>query len=846
MPYILVNVKCLSQKHNLFLSILSLGTLTPVYGKDMEDNWAEAGTFKLEADGSYIFTPKDGYIGYVPFDYVAEDEYGGTDDAELFIKVIPMYDYSENNPPIAQNDTYIMEQTQTAHIPVLSNDSDSDQDDILSLQEAHAKGPGNGQITLGSTPQNVYDESGATIIGQASVDNEDRIVFTSAADFTGEVPFDYVLSDGNGGTNTAQLSLDVRVSNTINNVYTNDDAVIGKKGESITGTIRVNDKIEGVQNTLTVNNITIDVNNTNIPTPTTTGILTFNMDGTYTFIPHPNFAGTIDVVYQICNTNGECDKTTLYLTTLKESIKAKDDAVQTPKGKPVTANVLTNDKGTGIKVTKINGENVPGTGSKTIVVTGGSLTIYQEGTYTFTPEADFTDKVPTISYVVKDKSNKEDIAELDITVIPDIVENQNDAPIAINDIFVTEQSKTVEFKILSNDHDPDKDSITIIKIKLDTNGDGNLETVPVPAGSSITKNVYDGTTLTGKITIHSDGTTTFVPENNFVGQIPDIEYTIQEGSANHEEDTAKIKITVMPDKTNSVFANDDYGVARNAAETIEIEALKNDFDPEGDEIELISIQVYTASNTLETLSLTASWSKDVYNGNIKIGTLSFEPNSKKLMFQGEADFKGTVALPYTIKDSKGATSSATIYLTQLATGNTPLPIELVSFNARLQGNSVELTWVSATEINNDFYSIYKSNNGKIWKFWKDVKGAGNSSVELTYTETDNALYQGENYYKLSQTDFDGTTEELGVRVVQINADANLTAYPNPTEGLITIDGAYNNLNSLRIVSVLGAVVTGNVNIISALPHQLQLDLSNLRSGTYFIHLDNVIIQVVKN
>ncbi len=273
--------------------------------------------------------------------------------------------------------------------------------------------------------------------------------------------------------------------------------------------------------------------------------------------------------------------------------------------------------------------------------------------------------------------------------------------------------------------------------------------------------------------------------------------------------------------------------------------MDNDFDPEGDAKSLVSVQVYDNSGNLVTVT-TSITDEPAYdeNGN-EIGTISIDFATGEVTFKGNENFKGTIALPYVMKDDKGATSSATIYLTQLDNSDNPLPIELVSFEATLQGNSVELTWVSATEINNDFYSIYKSNDGETWEFWKDVQGAGNSNVELNYTEMDNEPYQGKNYYKLSQTDFDGTTEELGVRVVQINADGNLTAYPNPTEGLVTIEGAYNNLNSLRIVSALGTVVTNDVRVISVSALQLKLDFSNLSNGTYFIHLDNAVIQIVK-
>ncbi|PID88903.1 MAG: hypothetical protein CSB02_00290 [Bacteroidia bacterium] len=281
-----------------------------------EETIPNIGHITMYADGIYTFEPTDNFAQKVPdIVYTLQDTDGDTDTAILSIQVVPEPHNEENNLPIAQNDTYTIEQTQTAYITVLANDSDLD-NDALSLMEVRAHGVGNATAILNSTPQDIYDESGTNAIGVASVDSEGRIVFTPTADFIGDVPFDYVLSDGNGGTNTAQVVLAVLLSNSTDNIYTNDDAVIGKKGQIITGTVKANDKIESSQNTLTVNNIPIGGDNTVIPLPSETGTLKMNMDGTYEFVPHANFSGTVVLVYEICNDEGYCDKATLYLTTL--------------------------------------------------------------------------------------------------------------------------------------------------------------------------------------------------------------------------------------------------------------------------------------------------------------------------------------------------------------------------------------------------------------------------------------------------------------------------------------------------------------------------------------------------
>ncbi len=830
--------------------------VTKINGEDVPETGSKTiavtgGSLTIYPNGKYTFTPDEGWTGKVPtITYTVENAVGETDTATLDIKVLPVFDAENNNPPIAQNDEQTIEQGQTATVPVLGNDSDPDGDN-LTVTKVTAKDENGNPIDLTPTDQDVYVEDpnnpGTYIKAGTAKLVDGKIEFTPEPDFTGDVPFDYTISDGNGGTDTATATVTVLPNDLENNVYANDDVNTGKKGEELTGGILDNDNIEGTKGTLTVNGTPVNADDTEIIIPGK-GTLKINPDGTYTWTPEPDFVGTVDIPYTVCNTDGKCDRATLHLTTLDEPIKAKDDVTQTPQDVPVNGNVLTNDKGSDLTVSSAVVDGIAITiGSPTTIPGKGTITLNADGTYTFVPDSGVTGKVPTITYTVKDKYGKEDTATLDITVIPEVVEGENEAPIANNDVRVTEQDTPVSLNVLDNDHDSDKDARTVTQIKLDTNGDGNLETVVVPANGSVTKDVYDGGTKVGTITINSAGETTFTPESGFVGQVPDIEYTLQEGSAAHGTDTAKIKITVMPDNGNSVYANDDYGVARNAAEDISLSILGNDLDPEGNTKEIVSVQLYNSNGDLETVALDNPISRPVYDENgIEIGIISIDANGN-LSFNGNTNFQGTLAIPYVMKDGKGATDTATIYLTQLRKDEEELPIELVSFDASLQGNSVELTWVSATEINNDFYSIYKSNDGEIWKFWKAVQGAGNSNVELNYTEMDNEPYQGKNYYKLSQTDFDGTTEELGVRVIQMtNGNSDFTAYPNPTEGLVTIEGAYNNLNSLRIVSALGAVVTNDVSVVSVSPRQLKLDFSNLSNGTYFIHLDNATIQVVKN
>ncbi|HYG50014.1 MAG TPA: T9SS type A sorting domain-containing protein [Flavobacteriales bacterium] len=113
-----------------------------------------------------------------------------------------------------------------------------------------------------------------------------------------------------------------------------------------------------------------------------------------------------------------------------------------------------------------------------------------------------------------------------------------------------------------------------------------------------------------------------------------------------------------------------------------------------------------------------------------------------------------------------------------------LPIELLAFNAVKNNAHVDVTWKTATETNNDYFTIERSKDGDLWATIALVDGAGNSSQVIEYMDADYSPLKGTSYYRLKQTDYDGNSSYSQVAVVH-NTDgteANITAFPNPTDG----------------------------------------------------------------
>lgn len=115
----------------------------------------------------------------------------------------------------------------------------------------------------------------------------------------------------------------------------------------------------------------------------------------------------------------------------------------------------------------------------------------------------------------------------------------------------------------------------------------------------------------------------------------------------------------------------------------------------------------------------------------------------------------------------------------------PLPIELVSFEAKQNDAQVDLSWTTASEINSDFFTIQRTADGVSFEDIIEVKAAGHSNNYLNYTATDYKPYTGVSYYRLKNTDLDGTFElsELkAVHFLKVAGERSIEIFPNPNKG----------------------------------------------------------------
>lgn len=128
--------------------------------------------------------------------------------------------------------------------------------------------------------------------------------------------------------------------------------------------------------------------------------------------------------------------------------------------------------------------------------------------------------------------------------------------------------------------------------------------------------------------------------------------------------------------------------------------------------------------------------------------------------------------------------SVTSYSTwwTITDSSVPLPITLKSFSARLKGGKVEVVWETETELNNDYFTVQRTVDAEFFDEVTQVKGQGTSTTSKRYLAYDHAPTAGRVYYRLRQTDFDGTMSFSKLVAVDVPASDFRTVYPNPGSG----------------------------------------------------------------
>jgi Ca2+-binding RTX toxin-like protein len=617
---------------------------------------ANNGILANNGDDTYSFTPNENFNGFVTLTYDVTDRITPLTNQTRSFKVTPVNDLPTGSPTSTFSATEDTTLTINAS-ELLAGFSDVD-GDTLAIS-------------------NLVANSG-TVINNGN----GSYSFTPDRDFNGEVVFTYGVTDGNETLSEQAISFNVAA---VNDVPTGSPtATLSDIAEDTSTIIRASDLLAGFSDVegdaLSVVNLVAS-----------NGVLVNNTDGTYSFTPGLNFNGLTTITYGV--TDGIA---TLANQTRSFNVTAVNDA---PTGSPTaTLPNIAEDTSTTIKVSDllagfsdVDGDVLTVTN---LVASNGALVNNNNGTYRFTPVANFNGAV-TLTYDVTDGAAVLTGQTQRFTVTP-----VNDAPVG---------SPTA---ILSNIAE---DTSTTIKVSDLLAGfsdvDGDVLTVTNLVASN------------GALVNNNNGTYSFTPVANFNGAVT-LTYDVTDGAAVLAGQTQRFTVTPVNDapvgSPTAILSN----IAEDTSTTIKVSDLLAGFsDVDGD--------VLTVTN------LVASNGALVNNNN---GTYNFTP---------AANFNGAVTLTYSVTDGAAVLTGQTQRFTVTPVNDAPVgsPTAILSNIDEDTSTTIKVSDLLAgfSDVDGDVLTVTNlvassgalvNNNNGTYNFTPVANF--NGAVNLTYDVTDGA------------------------------------------------------------------------------------------------------------
>ncbi|MCS6193610.1 retention module-containing protein, partial [Shewanella baltica] len=480
---------------------------------------------------------RDGNSGYVTLarsgsEVLATSGYSTTGQALTATSAnTPAQTLAIDSPSVVVNDSNTIDEDTVATGNVLDNDSDVDS--ILSVVSFEVDG------TTYAAGTEVTLEGGTLVLNA-----DGSYTFTPNENWNGNVPaITYTTNTGS----TATLTIEVTPVDDAS-VLANDSNTVP---EDTVAAGNVLDNDSDIDNTLSV--VSYSVNGQTIAAGTAVtlegGSLLINADGSYTFTPNANWNGQVPVITYTTNT-GSTATLTIEVTPVDDASVLANDSNTVPEDTVAAGNVLDNDSDIDNTLSvvsySVNGQTIAA--GNAVTLEGGSLLINADGSYTFTPNANWNGQVPVITYT----TNTGSTATLTIEVTP-----VDDASVLANDSNTVPEDTVAAGNVLDNDSDIDN---TLSVVSYSVNGQ------TIAAGKAVT---LEG----GSLLINADGFYTFTPNENWNGQVPVITYTTNTGSTA----TLTIEVTPVNDPVDAV--DDEYTV--NEDGSVNINLLANDSAPDG-------------------------------------------------------------------------------------------------------------------------------------------------------------------------------------------------------------------------------------------------------------------------
>jgi VCBS repeat-containing protein len=567
------------------------------------------GTVVVNPDGTLSFTPAPDITGTVVITYTVSDGKGGTATSTLTVTVTPV-----NDQPIANPDTATTPENTPVTVSVLGNDSDPEGDPLT--------------------------VTGATVdptLGSVVVNPDGTLTFTPANNTNGPVVITYSISDGQGGSATSTVTIDVTPVNEA--PVANPSTATTPEETPVTLNVLGNDS-DPDGDPLTVTSATVDP---------AKGSVSINPDGTLAFNPAPNFNGPVEITYTISDGKGgsATSTVTVNVTPANDAPLAVNDSATTTEDSPVSrtpaTGVLTNDSDidspsltvSGVRTGTSGAFTAPGAAGVTLTGTYGALLIRADGSYTYTPGTaaqalNTGDSVQDVfSYQLSDGSLTA-TANLSITVT-----GANDAAVITG--------------------------LATGSVKEDTAGQltatGTLAATDVDSPATFTPASASGTY--GSFNIAADGTWTYVL-NNTAGNVQ----ALNEGDSRTETFTVttadgtprNVTVTVLGTNETPTVANVTASGAEDPATPIPVTLTGADVDGAVTSLTLADLPANG------TLYRDAAMTQPVTAGT----PLAATAGAVTLYFQPTPNWNGSTSFHFTATDNNGGSSpqaTATVNVT---------------------------------------------------------------------------------------------------------------------------------------------------------------------------------------
>ncbi|HHX8450840.1 TPA: tandem-95 repeat protein [Vibrio diabolicus] len=643
------------------------------------------GIFSVNGDGTCSFAPNENFNGQVQLDVTIRDEDGAEVDTYITVDVLPI-----NDAPVSGNLAYSV-----------------DEDNSITLSQEQLLAQASDVEGDALTATNLVVDGDATV----TANDDGSFTITPDANFNGDIDITFDINDG---SDTIVATADLTV-NPVNDLPQPEDQAF-TIGEDGVLTFTDQDLLDGATD--------IDGDDLSVEGVSYTGadgVLTDNGDGTYSFAPNENFNGDVNFTFDVSDGT--------------DTVTANIDVSVTPENDPPVAGstsyIVHEDNSITISDEQLlaNSSDIEGDvliDSVSYSGNDGVLEINGDGTYTFSPNENFSGEV-SLDVVVVDEEGATDSTTAGITVI-----EVNDPPIAGPTAYTIDEDQVLTFsesQVLLNASDVE----------------GDVELVGIS---------YDGTD--GIFSVNGDGTCSFAPNENFNGQVQlDVTIRDEDGA---EVDTY-ITVDVLPINDAPVSGNLAYSVDEDNSITLSQEQLlAQASDVEGDAL--------TASNLVVDGDATVTENDD--------GSFTITP---------DANFNGDIDITFDISDGSD-TLVATADLTVNPVNDLPQPED----QAFTIGEDGVLTFTDqdlldgATDIDGDDLSVEGVT-------YTGADGVLTDNGDGTYSFAPNENFNGDVNFTFDVSDgTDTVTANIDVSVTPENDPpvAGSTSYTVHEDNSITI------------------------------------------------------------